>query len=56
VAASERIACRHHRLGRPTTPPFPDVLARLLNVLNNVTAAEMINRLLWLDESWAGPR
>lgn len=35
---------------------FREILSRPLNVLNNVTADEMINRLLWLDESWSEPR
>ena len=35
---------------------FREILSRLLNLLNNVTAEEMVNRLLWLDESWSNPR
>jgi hypothetical protein len=35
---------------------FREILSRLLNVLNSVTADEMTNRLLWLDESRADPR
>ena len=40
----------------PPEIPYREVLARLLRLLDAVTADEIANNLIWLDETWAAPR